>query len=207
MNSYPAELLAQLAPVMFVAGLDVSQSPADAPSSTAQKQDAFQILTLRLRDALLIQRRVSIWQPEKNNTFQVVLVDKDIRFPPRKLVPTDDPQYSSSHSPLSPLTPTSPLYPDGLIAPIWIRKHTTLVPSVFVMFLRIFERTVQATRLPLDLPDVDADREREAEERKRDSELAAEIAQRKKLTNERGVKLTVVLMATRRMLGQFVLIM
>src|SRR5467141_629952 len=98
MNSYPAELLAQLAPVMFVAGLDVSQSPSS-------KQDAFQILTLRLRDALLIQRRVSIWQPEKNNTFQVVLVDKDIRFPPRKLVPTDDPQYSSSHSPLSPLTP------------------------------------------------------------------------------------------------------
>src|SRR6266545_376119 len=166
MNSYPAELLAQLAPVMFVAGLDVSQSPADASLPTAQKQDAFQILTLRLRDALLAQRRVSIWQPEKSDTFQVVLVGKDVRFPPRKLVPTDDPQYSSSHSPLSPLTPTSPLYPDGLIAPIWIRKHTTLVPSVFVMFLRIFERTVQVARLPLDLPDGDADGEKEAEERK-----------------------------------------
>ncbi|KAJ3753042.1 hypothetical protein EV360DRAFT_88154 [Lentinula raphanica] len=42
---------------------------------------------------------------------------------------------STPHSPLSPLTRTSPVYPDGLpIAPIWIRKHTMLVPAVFVLF-------------------------------------------------------------------------
>ena len=38
------------------------------------------------------------------------------------------------------------------------------------------------------------------EERRRDAELSAEIALRKKSTNERGVKLTVVLMASRRLL-------
>ena len=43
--------------------------------------------------------------------------------------------------------------------------------------------------------------EREAEEKRRDTELAAEIAQRKKNTNERGIKLTAVLMASRKMLG------
>ncbi|KDR75635.1 hypothetical protein GALMADRAFT_268205 [Galerina marginata CBS 339.88] len=212
MNSYPPELLAQLAPVMFVAGLDAPLAgPTPAPNSPitpspitpapgAKSQDAFQVLALRLRESLLAQRKVAIWQPEKNKSFQVILVDKDVKFPPRKLVATDDPQYSAAHSPLSPLTPTSPLHPDGLIAPIWIRKHTSLVPSVFVLFLRIFEYPPSASRTPLDLPDTDRERDREAEERKKDAELAADVAQRKKITNERGIKLTVVLMASRRML-------
>lgn len=207
MNSYPPELLAQLAPVMFVAGLDVpsptSASPTpDGPPPTPTKiQDPFNVLTLRLRDALLAQRKVAIWQPEKSKSFQIILVDKQVRFPPRKFLPPEDPQYSTSHSPLSPLTHSSPLYPDGLIAPIWVRKHTTLVPSVFVLFLRIYEYPPHSPRSPLDAPDTDREREREQEERRRDTELAADVALRKKSTNERGIKLTVVLMASRKMLG------
>ena len=210
MNSYPPELLAQLAPVMFVAGLETPSNVAtpSSPTPTAQpkSQDAFQVLSLRLREALLAQRKGAIWQPEKTKSFQVILVDRDIRFPPRKLVPPEDPQYSSTHSPLSPLTPTSPLHPDGLIAPIWIRKHTTLVPSVFVLFLRIYEYPSQASKSPLDLPDADREREREVEERRKDSELSADVAQRKRITSDRGIKLTVVLMASRRMLGETILL-
>jgi len=209
MNSYPPELLAQLAPVMFVAGLDTSlpsnpTTPILSPTSpTMKSQDAFNTLTLRLRDALLAQRKAAIWQPQKSKSFQVIVVEKEVRFPPRKLVPPDDPQFAAAHSPLSPLTPSSPLYPDGLIAPIWIRKHTTLVPSVFVLFLRIFEFPPHTPRSPLDAPDLDRERERDQEERRRDTELAAGVALRKKSTNERGIKLTVVLMASRRMLGEF----
>ncbi|KAG2016097.1 glutathione transferase omega-1 [Coprinopsis cinerea AmutBmut pab1-1] len=198
MNSYPPELLVQLAPVMFVAGLDVPPPPPPDAEGNASKPDPFQVLAIRLREALTNQRKVAIWQSDKSKTFQVILVDKDVRFPPRKLVPPDDPQYSNAHSPLSPLTPSSPLYPDGLIAPIWIRKHTTLVPSVLVMFMRIFELPPPILRSPEDGPELE--RERAEEERRRDAELAAEIAQRKRGTNERGVKLTVVLMASRRLL-------
>lgn len=36
------------------------------------------------------------------------------------------------HSPLSPLTPTSDLYPDGLISTRWLQKYLQLIPSVFV---------------------------------------------------------------------------
>lgn len=69
--------------------------------------------------------------------------------------------------------------------------------------MRIYESPQQAPRSPLDLPaDSTRDKEREAEERKRDTELAGEIAQRKKTNGERNVKLTVVLMASRRMLGE-----
>ncbi len=82
MNSYPPELLVQLAPVMFVAGLDAQtpQSSTNAPPTPSTQQpprpDAFQLLSMRLRDALVSQRKVAIWQPEKSKTFQVVLVDK-----------------------------------------------------------------------------------------------------------------------------------
>lgn len=86
------------------------------------------------------------------------------------------------------------------MAPVWIRKHTSLVPSVFVLFLHLFELPPHTPRSPLDLPDPDRERQREAEERRQDTELAAEIAQRKKATNERSIKLTVVLIASRRML-------
>lgn len=216
MNSYPLELLAQLAPVMFVAGLDPPSvppvSPTQAPQSPSQakpaQQDPFALLALRLREAFLSQSKVSIWAPEKSKTFQIIPVDRSVRFPPRKLLPPDDQSasFTSSlvaHSPLSPLTPSSPLFPDGLIAPIWIRKHTTLVPSVFVLFLRLYELPPLTARSPLDAPDPEREREREQEERRRDTELSAEVALRKKGTTERGIKLTVVLMASRRMLGTY----
>ena len=197
MNSYPPELLVQLAPVMFVAGLDAPQQSPDIDSSS--KQDPFHILTARLREALANQRKVAIWQSDKSKTFQVILVDKEVRFPPRKLVPPEDISYSTAHSPLSPLTPSSPLHPDGLIAPIWIRKHTTLIPSVFVVFMRIYELPPHIVRNPDDSHE--SERERAEEERRRDADLATEIAHRKRGTNERGVKLTVVLLASRRLLG------
>ena len=100
MNSYPPELLTQLAPVMFVAGLDVATPPESTPPSSPQpptpsggrpQQDPFTVLTLRLRDALVAQRKVAIWQPEKSKTFQVILVEKVRSMPvhaPRKYLLT-----------------------------------------------------------------------------------------------------------------------
>ncbi|KAI6007599.1 Foie gras liver health family 1-domain-containing protein [Pisolithus orientalis] len=214
MNSYPAEMLMQLAPVMFVSGLDlpptsaavlVAPSPADKdpsspPTPPPKVQDPFTSLISRLREVLLSQSKSTVWSPERTKIFQVVLVDKFVGFPPRKSVPPDDPSYANAHSPLSPLTPSSPVFPDGLIAPIWIKKHMTYLPSVFVLFLRMYEVPHTTARSPLGQPDSDLERERAEEERRRDIDLSAEIAQRKKSTGERGIKLTVVLIASRRML-------
>ena len=60
-------------------------------------------------------------------------------------------------------------------------------------------------RSPLEPEGADIQKEREErekEERRWDSELAKQIADRKKSTNERGIKLTVVLMASRKMLDE-----
>lgn len=75
MNSYPPELLAQLAPVMFVAGLGPTQPPQTPQSPAPKAQDPFTVLSLRLKDALQAQRRAAIWQPDKSKTFQVVFVE------------------------------------------------------------------------------------------------------------------------------------
>jgi trafficking protein particle complex subunit 11 len=83
MNSYPPDLLVQLAPVMFIAGLELPVAPepiqsvvSESSQATRHLQDPFTVLTMRLRDALLSQRTTSIWQPEKSKIFQSVLVDK-----------------------------------------------------------------------------------------------------------------------------------
>jgi hypothetical protein len=107
----------------------------------------------------------------------------------RKVAPaaTSNDPTSTPHSPLSPLTPTSPLYPDGLIAPVWIRKHAELIPSVFVLFLRLSE-----------LGQTDEDKKKEKES---DESLVREIGERRRKLGERGIKLTVVLMASAATLG------
>lgn len=89
MNSYPAELIVQHAPVMFVAGLTESQQPDGAsglmsppigpsePSSpTVDTKDPFGVLISRLRSALSTKRRANIWDSERARRFQIVLVDK-----------------------------------------------------------------------------------------------------------------------------------
>ncbi|KAJ3720045.1 hypothetical protein C8R42DRAFT_643330 [Lentinula raphanica] len=187
--------------------------PNDSSMDTGQTEDRereggdrdpFTLLASRLRKMLLAQRQITVWDPlatgaatgvngaEEKKIFQVVLVDKDVRFPPRKaslvgndgdssmsmsmsnVFPSSSSGLSTSssssshtsshsmssfpsssshqtpllplttslstthlHSSLSPLTRTSPVYLDGLIAPIWIRKHTMSVPAVFVLFVRV----------------------------------------------------------------------
>lgn len=95
MNSYPSELLMQLSPVMFVAGLNATTPPPGSQNSasgeseaddeeqpTKKSADPFVLLAQRLREVLMAQRRISAWQPSAGQpagqvkVFQTVLVDK-----------------------------------------------------------------------------------------------------------------------------------
>ena len=116
--------------------------------------------------------------------------------------PIDSPETSPPpHSPLSPLTPTSPLHPDGLIAPVWVRKHAELVPSVFVLFLRLFETPVDSTSDAAGAGAGPSGNTNKVKEREMDEALVREIGERRRRLGERGIKLTVVLMASAATLG------
>lgn len=94
MNSYPIELLVQHAPLMFVAGLDVSsptplaaqpKESTSAPGSddhnvlhahAPESRDPFITLQSRLRAAFSARRRGVIWDTNKSKHFDVIVVDK-----------------------------------------------------------------------------------------------------------------------------------
>lgn len=190
-----------------------------------------------------------------------------IRLPPKKVAPTsttnftvDSPMFAAStpHSPLSPLTSGSAAYPDGLITPTWVRKHSEILPSVFVHFARLYEHSFskdqdQASRgspsqasngrlrsragtldatdpINVPIPPTPApsspsmapaksasetanlngsakelEKQRREAEKRADEELVREIADRRKKLVDKvtGIKLTVVLMASRDALGQY----
>ncbi|UZJ54555.1 hypothetical protein CBS101457_003875 [Exobasidium rhododendri] len=162
-----------------------SSSRAPTPSQ------AFPSVAKDLCDIFSARGRNSIWDPAKSQSevFHTILVDNNVRLPPKKtrLTPrtlnaTAAEQQSTlaslqPRSPLSPLHPSSPLFPDGLIAPVWIRKHRELVPSVFVSFYCLTEQVAE-----------------------RDEDLIRVISERKRTLSERGIKFTVVLLTTRSML-------
>lgn len=182
--------------------LDSGPVPAGIPI-LSERDAEFETLQSELRSVFArFGGPGRVWVPEaERSNFRVVLVDKNVRLPLRKMHPSAPGE--ETHSPLSPLTPSSPLYPDGIIAPVWIRKHADLVPSVFVLFLRLFETPPRGpAESPLGdevLASAEKEREREADEA-----LIKEIAERRQRLQDRGIKLTVVLMASAATLGECV---
>ncbi|KAH8693051.1 Gryzun, putative trafficking through golgi-domain-containing protein [Talaromyces proteolyticus] len=74
---------------------------------------------------------------------KIKVIGRTYRLPPHKAgFPSDaDITLSSGipvvHSPISPLTPGSPTFPDGLVTPSWVLKHQHLVPAAVVNILPI----------------------------------------------------------------------
>ncbi|KAK8250381.1 Gryzun, putative trafficking through golgi-domain-containing protein [Phyllosticta capitalensis] len=83
--------------------------------------------------------------------FRVKAVGRGYVLPPRKAQP---PQISPDetppgtphlgnghkwvlHSPISPLSPGSPTFPDGVMTPLWIAKHQYHIPAVFISFFTL----------------------------------------------------------------------
>ncbi|BAE56503.1 unnamed protein product [Aspergillus oryzae RIB40] len=81
--------------------------------------------------------------------YKIKSVGRSYRLPPRKAdpPPVSPPMsptgqgndishapYFVLHSPISPLTPSSPIFSDGLLTPLWVTKHQNLVPAAVINF-------------------------------------------------------------------------
>ncbi|KAH9473102.1 hypothetical protein Pst134EA_000182 [Puccinia striiformis f. sp. tritici] len=214
METLPNEFLSHHLPLMFFAGIEPqnaiippanpSTPPGPASPTKPSSKDPFEGLIENLRAVLAPKpSHPSIWIPRKTpqptSDYRVLLVPKSIRFPPRKTRPSSASSTTSanavSHSPLSPLSQTSPLFPDGIMTPIWIRKHRDMIPSVFVLTLRLWEPPQSSSR------STQADEHPHRPEcEKYDLGLIQDITERKKTTIERGIKLAVIILTSRYML-------
>ncbi|KAI8449280.1 Foie gras liver health family 1-domain-containing protein [Phakopsora pachyrhizi] len=214
METLPPEFLSHHRPLLFFAGIRPPTSPSDSVASQTKDQPtlttnvSIQALCSDLRK-VIAQRdnQPLVWDPRKPHEtvpeFRVLLVDKAIKFPPRKVRPnsTTGSTNSVSHSPLSPLSVTSPLFPDGLMTPIWIRKHRDMIPSVFVLCLSLWEPVMMNEQYDGNgLGSKGADQSEVEQQSRSDLQLISEITERRRSTSERGIKLVVIILTSRQML-------
>ncbi|KAI8815244.1 Gryzun, putative trafficking through golgi-domain-containing protein [Cladochytrium replicatum] len=202
LESYPLEFILHHVPLMGVMGLLEPASGGDPTNAgavgtppgtpllttstatgTAAKSRPTSSVKKTLLAALMAKNSQSIWDGGKgSHFFHLVPLEKSHTFPPKKL-PNRPP--GSPFSPLSPLNPSSPLYPDGIISPAWIKRHREILPSAVVAFFELFER-VLGERKPDPTGGVNLDKER-------DQILCMEIIEKKRLTQDRGMKFAVVI--------------
>ncbi|KAK9768173.1 hypothetical protein K7432_001417 [Basidiobolus ranarum] len=197
MDSFPSEFTHHLLPVMAVSGLSspCAETGNNTPEAFLSSNNFNRFLPARqtfyknLISLLKAKTTTNIWEanPMGNGTslFQIQFVSKDFQLPVKR----NKNSGGGFHSPLSPLSQSSPLYPDGIMSPMWIRKQKDTKPGVLVMFSELpalNDNNEQKVVGPLAAVSV--------LEREKDATLISEIVEHRKNSQEAGSKFAVVLM-------------
>ncbi|KAM3453200.1 hypothetical protein MY3296_003963 [Beauveria thailandica] len=147
MDGYPLGSLDHNVPLIVFSGL-TSTSPEIELDATLQEGAALlrsDLPPLDSKEAELLEQHFGhvdsegqSWtgvSREEPYRLRIKTVGRTYPLPPKRAsLPKDtEPTRMSPtlHSPFSPLSPASILYPDGLMNAQWIQKHQELVPSVF----------------------------------------------------------------------------
>ncbi|EME50369.1 hypothetical protein DOTSEDRAFT_145191 [Dothistroma septosporum NZE10] len=78
--------------------------------------------------------------------YQMKTIGRSYTLPARKAAPqprspclegSPSPRSAELHSPLSPLSPGSPVFPDGIFTPMWFSKHQQQIPALFLAFFNL----------------------------------------------------------------------
>lgn len=151
MDGYPLGSLDHNVPYLLVSGLTTSNS--ELPLQENLKYERKILLKSKLPAAegadakalakyfQSVDEQGKSWAAVGSKTpyrFRIKSVGRTIPLPPRQARLPERTETLESHhilhSPFSPLSPVSSLYPDGLIDAQWIKKHQELVPSVLLCF-------------------------------------------------------------------------
>ncbi|PHH74190.1 hypothetical protein CDD80_3238 [Ophiocordyceps camponoti-rufipedis] len=157
MDGYPAGCLDHNVPLLVASGLNAQQA------DESQVEQGLRDGSVLLRSSLpLLDERLAAffvkyftqvnahglsWTSVSRKDlfhFRVKTVARTFVLPPRRaqLPESVEPLPSATlHSPYSPLSPASALYPDGLIDAQWIRKHQELVPAIYACFYTLTNDT------------------------------------------------------------------
>ncbi|WPG99226.1 Gryzun, putative trafficking through Golgi [Acrodontium crateriforme] len=98
--------------------------------------------------------------------YRIKAIGRSYALPPRKAAPLPQspgieglpapqtmPRSNELHSPLSPLVPGSPCFPDGVFTPLWLAKHEHQVPACLLAFfdISVDDSTAQNEQIQIDI--------------------------------------------------------
>ncbi|KAI9256530.1 Gryzun, putative trafficking through golgi-domain-containing protein [Phascolomyces articulosus] len=129
--------------------------------------------------------------------FKTIFVDKDYALPER--IPIS-PNLPPPHSNLSPLSPESPLHPDGFMTPLWIKKQLE-TPCVVVGFYDLWDWSQEPGSPPRPKRETGPLSSHvfiDPTEREKDTVLMQEINERRKYFQDKGIKFAVTIILKRQ---------
>ncbi|KAM0146620.1 hypothetical protein ACHAPG_011043 [Botrytis cinerea] len=156
MDGYATQYVAHNLPLLVVSGLGADPSPTNARLKEGGVLITSDVAPLESEDANFILQYFKNngaenlpwngYEHSEKNKFRVKVIGRDYILPSRKAPPPTNLSHSPDsgspvpnsrlilHSPLSPLTPGSTVFPDGLLDTKWLDKHQDLVPSAYLSF-------------------------------------------------------------------------
>ncbi|KAI1777074.1 Gryzun, putative trafficking through golgi-domain-containing protein [Hypoxylon cercidicola] len=162
MDGYPAGSLDHNVPFLAVSGLSTAPTKPLITDPVLREQSILvrsEVPPIDTREAKAILRYIQEtdasglpWHSRDNSRrykFRIRAIGREFLLPPRRARLPDNFEAPLSppilHSPFSPLSPGSSLYPDGLIDTHWLQKHQELIPSVCLAFYSLTSDSTLAT--------------------------------------------------------------
>ncbi|ORY61199.1 Gryzun, putative trafficking through golgi-domain-containing protein [Pseudomassariella vexata] len=162
MDKYPRGSLDHNLPLLVVSGLSTGPTKPLLTDPDLREQGVLirsEIPPVESREAKTILQYVQEtdathlpWHSRdvsRKHKFKIRTIGREFLLPPRNARLPDEFETPLSppvlHSPFSPLSPGSTLYPDGLIDTRWLEKHQDLIPSVCLCFYSLTSDSSLAT--------------------------------------------------------------
>ncbi|KAK5995019.1 hypothetical protein PT974_03411 [Cladobotryum mycophilum] len=173
MDGYPLGSLDHNVPLIFVSGISAQSEPtlpvelreqgilirSDLPCLESREAN---FLGTYFEEADAKGLSWTAISREEQYRLRIKTIGRSILLPSRRapLPESFEPLTSAPilHSPFSPLSPASGLYPDGLIDARWVKKHQELIPSVIACFYPLTSdpttTTLHDNRLKTDINNI-----------------------------------------------------
>ncbi|KAL7622283.1 hypothetical protein AAE478_007787 [Parahypoxylon ruwenzoriense] len=162
MDGYPAGSLDHNVPFLLVSGLTTTPTKPVLTDPDLREQSILvrsELPPIDSREARIVLRRIqekdatslpwNSWDTLRKCKFKIRTIGREFLLPPRRARLPDNFEAPLPppilHSPFSPLSPGSTLYPDGLIDTRWLQKHQEFIPSICLSFYNLISDPTLAT--------------------------------------------------------------
>ncbi|KAK4506584.1 hypothetical protein PRZ48_000316 [Zasmidium cellare] len=160
MEAYPPQYTEHNLPLVLLSGFGEQQTSGGGSQLHRQESGA-RIVTESaecengrlLQEFLVLDGSDRAWNaaslpgPSGAIRYRMKTIGRSYTLPARKAAPlpqsategggSPPPRNTELHSPLSPLSPGSPVFPDGVMTPLWLSKHQEQVPATFLSFFNL----------------------------------------------------------------------